>query len=486
MIFGDYDVDGICASYVLYTCLRTFFNFHTVTVRLPHRVHDGYGIKNKHIDMAHALWCGLIITVDNGITAVQEAEYAKEVWIDLLVTDHHHAPQELPTALALVNPQLSSMEFKEVCGATVTLKLCCALADTVQMPTEKKKQMMDMMMPFVAIATVADCMPLIQENRLIVKEWLRLMNEKRSELVPSLQVLLEQLWIEKVDTYHIGYVIWPRFNATWRIDDAMEWFKALLYSDHQKLIKQIAHMDTLNLRRKEIQEQMIDTAKSQIDYDQSIMIASSDTFHEWIVGIVAWRITEETQKPSVIFSLNTAEWIATASMRAPHRFSIIEMLDHTGHLLERYGGHEQAWGLTVQLTNLEKLQEAMKQFATHRAATVDTTKRIIVDTYLHDYEYTIETVTDLKVFAPYWMWNQSPLFLLENVTIIDTRVLGKWSRTHLKLTWQYWSETISCMRRWAWEDAMLYPWWKKVSVIGRLKEDTWTKWVMVEVKEIVT
>jgi single-stranded-DNA-specific exonuclease len=216
-----------------------------------------------------------------------------------------------------------------------------------------------------------------------------------------------------------------------------------------------------------------------------IMIASDTDFHEGIVGIVAWRITEKNQKPSAIFSLNQAENIATASMRAPHWFSIIEMLDEVGHLLERYWGHEQAWWLTVSLDNLSELQEAMQQFATQKADTVDTTPRLIVDTALHDHECTIQTLNELQILAPYGMWNQSPLFVLEEVTIQDTRILWKWSRTHLKLTGQYGNEMVSCMQRWAGDDADLYPIWKKVSILGRLKEDTWTKGVMIEVKEII-
>jgi single-stranded-DNA-specific exonuclease len=171
MIFGDYDVDGIMSSYVVYTFFTKFLNYKNISIRLPHRTRDGYGLKTNHIDDIHEQGCTLIITVDNGITSFKEVEYAHELGIDTIITDHHQAIGKVPAALAIVNPQVSpDMPFKDICGAAVAFKLCHGLAEKLITDRNLKKHMYDQLLPFVSIATVADCMPLIHENRLIVKK----------------------------------------------------------------------------------------------------------------------------------------------------------------------------------------------------------------------------------------------------------------------------------------------------------------------------
>ncbi len=171
MIFGDYDVDGIMSSYVIYTFFTKFLNYKNISIRLPHRTRDGYGLKRQHVDDIHAAECTLIITVDNGITSHDEVAYARELGIDVIITDHHQALDTIPEAVAILNPQVSpDMHFKEICGALVAFKYCLALADRYTWDREKKKEAFDRLLPFVAIATVADCMPLVHENRLLVKK----------------------------------------------------------------------------------------------------------------------------------------------------------------------------------------------------------------------------------------------------------------------------------------------------------------------------
>lgn len=171
IIFGDYDVDGIMSTYVLYTFFKDFLKYQHISLRIPHKLHDGYGIKQHHIDEIAQTGTSLIITVDNGISAVQEVAYAKTLGIDVIITDHHQAPPQLPDAVAVVNPQISSqMTFKDICGAAVAFKVCLALADTLLENRQIKKTLFTKLLPFVSIATVADCMPLINENRLLVKK----------------------------------------------------------------------------------------------------------------------------------------------------------------------------------------------------------------------------------------------------------------------------------------------------------------------------
>ncbi|USN55451.1 MAG: DHH family phosphoesterase [Candidatus Peribacteria bacterium] len=170
MIFGDYDVDGIVSSYVMYTFFSKFLQYKNISVRLPHRTKDGYGIKSYHLDEIKSLGCSLVITVDNGITAIEEAKHALEIGVDMIVTDHHKALEQLPAALAVINPQISpDFGFQDICGAAVACKVCMYLAEKL-LDKESQKELLQTLLPFVAIATVADCMPLVQENRLLVSK----------------------------------------------------------------------------------------------------------------------------------------------------------------------------------------------------------------------------------------------------------------------------------------------------------------------------
>lgn len=171
MIFGDYDVDGQCSSYIMYTFFHKFCNYKNISVRLPHRVHDGYGIKTKHIEEIKNLECSLIITVDNGITAIQEAIKAKELGIDLIITDHHQALDTIPDAYAIINPDISpDYPYRQICGAMVAFKVVMTVAKQLGKSQAEMKEIFEWFLPFVCISTIADCMPLVGENRLVVKK----------------------------------------------------------------------------------------------------------------------------------------------------------------------------------------------------------------------------------------------------------------------------------------------------------------------------
>ncbi len=204
MIFGDYDVDGIVSSFVLYTFFRDYIDYHTISLRLPHRVRDGYGIKKHHLDEIKTTGATLVITVDNGITAVQEAEHAKTLGIDMIITDHHKPLATVPDAFACLNPQCQpNHPFKEVCGAVVASKFCLAIADQLGRSKDRKYKWIMDMIPYLCIATVADCMPLIGENRLIVKQGLDLMSNHKEKLHAPLRTFLAYLNLGQVDTFHI-------------------------------------------------------------------------------------------------------------------------------------------------------------------------------------------------------------------------------------------------------------------------------------------
>ncbi len=482
MIFGDYDVDGIMSSYILYTFITKFLGYKNISIRLPHRTKDGYGIKSKHIDEVKELGCKLIITVDNGITAINEAQHAIEQWIDMIITDHHQPLTTLPVVVALVNPHLCDFEgTKEICGAAVAFKLCLWLSEKLITDRAAKKQAHDRLLPFVAIATIADCMPLIDENRLLVKKWLEMMNTHRGKIAPSLRQMLDWLNIKQVEPFHVGFLIAPRLNATGRMASAHEGLNSLLFSDTDRQRSQLEMMDRLNQERRNMQETMVQDAVRLIDHQEMVLIAASDTFHEWIIGIVAGKLTERYNKPTLIMGVNTHEGTAVGSLRWPSYFSVIDMLTECGDLLERFGGHEQAWGLTVKLENLDKLVSRMKSYCSRTIDLDDLEKPLIVDTPLYNDELSVWTINKLFEFGPHGEGNPEPLFLLEDMIIRDAETVGKkGDASHLKLYCRTGQQDVTVMQRWKGSMIDQMPRNEPLQLIGRLKKDTYKGGFFVE------
>ena len=485
MIFGDYDVDGIMSSYVMYTFFTKFLHYKDISIRLPHRTRDWYGLKTKHIDEIHELWCTLIITVDNGITSFAEAEHARELGIDLIITDHHQVIGKKPAATAVVNPQTSpDLPFKDICGATVAFKVCLALADKMITDRTMKKHMYEQLLPFVSIATIADCMPLIDENRLIVKKGFELMNERRHMIAPSLKGFLERLNIKNIDSYHVGFMIGPRLNATGRIDDAMEWLMSLLISHPGKQRQQLEKIDLLNNERRKMQQQMVVEANTLIDHEKILMVASSESFHEGIVGIVAGRITEKHNKPSLILRIDSYKKTATGSLRGPDRFNIVEMLKTCDDLLLRYWGHACAWGMSV---DLEVLSEVLERFHTHCdqfEAEAKKEKMVTVDTLLHTHELHDQIMNQVLQFGPYGQGNPEPLFQIDEVIITRTETVGRWEKTHLKLHCQKDERRFHVMQRWQGDLAHEIQTNTPQTIVGKVKADTFNGGFYVDGKWI--
>ncbi len=486
MIFWDYDVDGIISSYILYTFFRKYLKYHNISIQLPHRQKDWYGIKSYHIDAIKELWCSVIITVDNWITANEEAMHAKEIWIDMIVTDHHHVLDNIPDAYAVINPQTSPKYlFKEICWAAVAWKLALHLADKIWLDTQKKNQFFDEVLPHIWIATVADCMPLIKENRLIVKKSLEKMNKDRDTLSSSLKWFLDYLEIQKVDTYHIGFMIAPRLNATGRMWSAHDWLDSLLCADQGKQKKLLEKIDHINTERKEIQEEMIQRANELTNTESHLISAADESFHAGIVWIVAWRLTEKYYKPSVILEVNKEKWIATWSLRWPEYFNVVDMLQDAKDLLLRFWWHEQAWWLTVSLDNLD---EMIRKFETYCKTVIwDTipTKIIKVDTELTSQELVPSLIDELEQFGPYWIWNEKPLFIIHEVGVNKIDLIWKKERKHLKVHFQKDDISFHGMRRGKWWEEYSTYLNTSCSIIWSIKRDDWNWGWYIDILEII-
>lgn len=486
MIFGDYDVDGIMSSFVLYSFFRDYVGYHHISIRLPHRVKDGYGIKKHHLDEIKTTGATLVITVDNGITAIEEALYAKQLGIDLIITDHHKPLQSIPDAFACINPQCTpGHPFPSICGAVVASKCCLAIADHLWWSQDRKYAWVMDMIPYLSIATVADCMPLVSENRLIVKKWLDLMSNHRKTLHSPLRLMLDHLNIQQVDCFHIGFVIAPRLNATGRVWHALDGLKALLSKDSEIQKSYLQHMDTLNIERKKIQEAMIQEANETIDTTLPLVRIASERFHEWVVGIVAWRLTEKYNKPTLIMSINKEEGVAMGSLRWPEWFNIVAMLQTADAYLLRYWWHAQAGWLTVAVEHIDAIINCFMVFCHTHPAPTEENNTITVDTSLQSHELTRWTLKDIFHFWPYGEGNPEPLFVLENSIITQAWTVGKNASWHLKLQAKKDDISYTIMQRGKGEELENIRKDTPTHIIGKVREDTFNGGRYLEAKHII-
>jgi single-stranded-DNA-specific exonuclease len=316
MIFGDYDVDGVTSSYMLYKFFRYFLNYSNVSIMYPSRKEDGYGLKVKHLEEMKAKGVDLVITVDNGITSIEEAFYAKTLGLNLIITDHHHPLNELPAAIAVINPNCSPhYPFKGLAGVGVAFKLVMAMLSKCTFDTKKKNQIFQFFLPIVTIGTVADVVPLLSENRFIVKKGLEIINHTPERLPPSLKGFLSYLNIKNpIDTYHIGFMIGPRINAGGRMESPYDSLNILLHEGEQQLAF-LQKIDAINNERRKIQEQGVKIAETMINPEANILIAYGEEFHEGVIGIVAGRLTDKYYKPSIVFKVEPEKGTASASLR---------------------------------------------------------------------------------------------------------------------------------------------------------------------------
>lgn len=480
MIFGDYDVDGVTSSYILYKFITKYLDYKNVSIQYPDRIKEWYGIKKQHLDMMKSKGIDLIVTVDNGIASLEEALYAKKIGIDLIITDHHQDLESIPEAIAVVNPQVSpKYPFKWLAWVGVAFKLICALLTRSTFNQDKKNQIFNYFLPVVAIGTVADVVPLVNENRIIVKRGLEILNNQSSKIPSSLRGFLTYLNIKQpIDTYHIGYVIGPRINAGGRMTSPYDSLYSLLYSG-EKQIPYLENLEQINTDRRALQEQMFKLAEQTINLENKFLVAYSDEFHEGIVGIVSWRLTEKYNKPSMIMKIDHEKHSAVASLRGPDYFDVITMIKSAGHLLLRFGGHRWAGGLSVNLDHLDELVAHFNDYCEKHIAEKDLKKEITIDTKLYQHERDITSLSKIDKLAPFGEWNEEPTFLLENTRVNKVEKVGSNGKWHLKIHSTHGEEKITSLFWGKGEDAANIT-SNNISLVWKVKKDTYNGWVFLE------
>ena len=429
MVHGDFDVDGQCATAVLTRALRAAGA--DVVPFVPHRLRDGYDFGPAGLAAARAAGASLVVTCDCGITAVATVRNARAAGIGVVVTDHHLPGDELPPAIAIVDPQRpdDSSGLTSLCGTGIAFKLVQALVPALGLPANLPYYLLDL----VALATVADVVPLQGENRIMVKHGLRLLAESNW---PGVRALLEASGLagKELRAGHVGFILGPRLNAAGRIGDAADGLRLLLSDDLDEVSALARRLEGLNVERQALDQRMLDEALGQVEQFADLerdsgFVLVGDGWHPGVVGIVASRVVERYGRPAFLIAFDGD--IGKGSGRSISRFDLHSALLACGDLLERYGGHQMAAGLTIRRHNLEAFRERFAGIARESLAPEDLgpEQRVDLEVGLHEVTYELERLC--RYLEPCGTGNASPVFGVRGVRLAGRARVGQ---GHLKGT----------------------------------------------------
>ena len=434
-IIGDYDIDGVCASYILLDALRSVGA--DVSVAIPHRIHDGYGINEDIVERAYSDGIGLIITCDNGIAAHPAISLAKSYGMDVIVTDHHEVPYSLDEAGykrynlvdadAIINPKREdcAYPFKGHCGAVVALWLIRAFFDELISEDQGLKDRLDYekYLEIAAIATVGDVMELLGENRTIVKEGLKQLNHTKNIGLRAL-IAKKELLGHEIKSHHIGFIIGPCLNASGRLDTAKRALELLTTSDEGRADEIAEELVSLNEVRKDMTVRGTDEAVSMIEggelkTDRVLVVYLKDV-HESVAGIIAGRIRERYTKP--VFVLTDGEDCVKGSGRSIPAYSMYDEMCKVSELFIKFGGHPMAAGLSLKRENVDEFRRRLNE----ECALVeeDFTEKIVIDARMPFSYVSLKLAKEFSVLEPFGNKNPKPVFALKDIRIKSIRLLG--------------------------------------------------------------
>ncbi len=478
IVFGDYDVDGVSGTALLVRFLTEIGC--QVSYRLPHRVHDGYGIKSYIFDEIKEKWVSLVITVDCGTRDIEPIRHAKSLGIDVIVTDHHAVPEVIPTeVIALINPKRkdSHYPFPNLAGAWVAFKLLHGIlmrmterwkttpgeteGDTLSETDEKqyswwakanefvspsellytfgyksigeKEKIESSLIKYIDLAslwTVADCMPLIGENRVITTLGLRQMKNSESA---GLKKFLENSDHEaEWNADLIWFQIWPRINASGRMDTPITALKWLLASD-EKCDEFLTEIEELNTRRQEVVKNFSEKALMEANPDDGVLFYLDENLEHGLIWLVAGKLTEAYNRPAIALCRDHT-WNLVASCRSPEWCNLVELLDSCKEYFVRYGGHRQAAGFTIESSKLEDFKKTITQKFREKYGDASLPQKTIeVECRMFPEEMSLQSLDIIDNFKPFGIGNRKPLFLARDITIIESKLLGKeWSHLTLR------------------------------------------------------
>ncbi len=445
VIYGDYDVDGVTSVSTLYLYLKS--KGAVVDYYIPSRTGEGYGISIAALDMLSVGNYNLLITVDTGITAIDETEYAKKFGIDVIITDHHECHAEIPKAIAIVNPRRpdSQYPFKELAGVGVVFNLICSIEYILKGKPEDPQYLKDICMTYgdlVAIGTVADVMPLVDENRLIVSLGLKLIENTERQ---GLKSLLEYAGVtgdkydknkakKKITSSLIGYVIAPRLNAAGRISNASRAVELFL-TDSKSQADALADELCNNNRERQAQENLIiEKAYKKIEEEHdfendSVIVLADNNWHHGVIGIVASRITEHYGLPCILISFDGD--VGKGSGRSVKGLNLVDALSSCDDILIKYGGHELAAGLSISQEHIADFKKRINDYARDKLDRENMYTSMDIDCVVNSSDITLNQVNELYYLEPYGVANPVPVFALCDAVVED--IVGIGNNRHTKL-----------------------------------------------------
>ncbi len=431
-IFGDYDADGITASVIIKETLD-LLDLESF-VYIPDKRAEGYGMNMEAVEMFKEKNVSLIITVDCGITSLAEVEKANSLGMDVIITDHHHIPIQVPPAYAIINPHMenSGYPFADLAGVGVAFKVVQALYQKF-MPEkiEQTKWLLDL----VAIGTIADCVPLVSENRLFAKYGLMVLAKTKrvglKELFTVGRIIITEGALP--DTKKVSFYIAPRINAAGRINHANLSYDLIVEKDVARARDFALELEANNTERQKITEKMAEEIRimaQNIYKDKKFIFAINEHFSMGVVGLVAGKIAQQFNKPAAVFQ--KCEDISKGSFRSIPQINIIETLSECQELLEKFGGHSQAAGVSVKNENLDKFYEKIDKLISKKLKDVDLSEEIKIDAEVSVQDINFELAEELEKLKPFGEGNAEPIFLVRELEIKEKRTVGNGNK-HVKL-----------------------------------------------------
>ncbi len=422
VVYGDYDVDGVTANALLTQTLQALGA--RVTPYIPNRFDEGYGLNADALTRLHAEGARLVITVDCGIRPAEPVAHGQALGLDIVVTDHHHPPADLPPAVAVVNPRRADDAYpdKDLAGVGVAYKLAQAL---LQRLAPERAAEVRRHLDLVALGTVADVVPLRGENRHLVRAGLRLLRQPRRQGLFSLMGVAG-VKPERLSAGHIGFILGPRLNAAGRLDSAMAALRLLLTEDVWEAGRLAQQLDVQNRRRQQLTEETVEAAARMAAPDPEeppwVLFAAHPDFNPGVVGLAAARLVERFHRPALVAQID-GEWVR-GSCRSIPQVHITQALDRCGHLLERYGGHAAAAGFTVHRSRMDDFVACLTAVVAEQLRDQDLRPVLRADAEATLAELSPELLHELRWFEPTGMGNPRPRFVVRGVRMKGLRAMG--------------------------------------------------------------
>lgn len=431
MVYGDYDVDGCTAVALVYKFLSKFYS--NIDFYIPDRYEEGYGISRKGIDFAAEMGVKLIIVLDCGIKAVEEVAYAREKGIDFIICDHHVPDDELPPAVAILNPKRhdNRYPYTHLSGCGVGFKFMQAFATSNGIEFNKLSSLLDL----CAVSIASDIVPIMGENRILACQGLRCLNTNPSI---GLRAIVEVCGLSEreLSMSDIIFKIGPRINASGRMQNGKEAVELLVEKDYQAALEKAGCINLYNEARKDLDKQMTDEAFKQVEQlpgldDRRSVVIYNESWHKGVIGIVASRLTEQYYRPAVV--LTRSDGVATGSARSVSGFDVYKAVQSCSDLLENFGGHTYAAGLSMKVENVPEFAERFEAYVQKHIMDTQTEATLAIDAYLDFKDVTFKFYQQLKRFAPFGPQNERPVFCTRRVYDYGTsKVVGR-GQEHIKL-----------------------------------------------------